>query len=86
MNIRNGILTVSTLVSTIFFPWPLTAMLALAASFFEPLVPLSAGIFADVLYYVPQDGSMPVFTLFGLAFSLIAVFVRARLREGIIWR
>lgn len=85
MSTRNGILTVSAFVSTLLFPWPLSAALALIASLFEPLVPFAVGIFADALYYVPQEGSIPSFALFGLAASLLAFFVRARLRESIIW-
>ena len=81
--IRNGALTVSTFVSVIFFPWPLSVLLALVVSFFEPLVPLAAGIFADTLYYAPQAG-IPVFTLYGLALSVIAGAVRSRLSASII--
>ncbi len=82
--IRNGILTVATFVSVVLFPWPLSVLLALVASLFEPLVPLAAGLFADALYYAPSAGRMPVFALYGLALTLAAVFVRSRLRAGII--
>ncbi len=75
-------LTFSTFASTIFFPWPFTALLALAASFAEPLVPLAVGLFTDTLYYVPHAGSFPFFTLYGAMFSTIAFFVRSRLRVG----
>ncbi|MFZ3044168.1 MAG: hypothetical protein WA058_03655 [Minisyncoccia bacterium] len=81
--IRNGILTVSTFISALLFPWPLTALLAFVASFFEPLVPLAAGLFADTLYYVPHSGSWPVFTLYGLVFSILAFLVRRQLRSSI---
>jgi len=81
--IKNGILTVSTFVSAVLFPWPLTALLALVASFFEPLVPLAAGLFADTLYYAPQAGALPTFTLYGLLLSIIAVLVRGQLRASI---
>lgn len=82
--IRNGISTVATFVSVMLFPWPLTALLAFAASFFEPLVPFAAGLFADTLYYVPRAGTLPAFTLYGLALSIIAVVVHSQLRTGII--
>lgn len=82
--IRNGILTFTTLASTIFFPWPLTALLAFVASFFEPLVPLAAGVFADTLYYSPAEGGFPIFSLYGLALTAGAVFVRSRMRTGTI--
>lgn len=81
--IKSGLLTVSTFVSVVLFPWPFTALLALATSLSEPLVPLAAGLFADTLYYAPQAGGLPVFTLYGAAISLIAVFVRRWLRASI---
>lgn len=79
-----GILTIATFLSVIFSPWPFTALLAVVSSFVEPLLPLAAGLFADTLYYTPQAGTLPLFTLSGLALSLIATFVRNRLRAGII--
>lgn len=77
-----GILTISTLASAILFPWPLTALLALAAVPFEPLVPLAAGLFVDTLYYAPQAHAVPLFTLCGAAVTAIAFFVRSRLATG----
>jgi hypothetical protein len=82
--IRNGILTVSSFISVVLFPWPLSALLALVAAFFEPLVPVAAGLFADTLYYAPQAGAWPVFTLYGLVVSSVIVLVRSRLSTGII--
>lgn len=79
-----GILTILTFVSTILFPWPLTAILSLAISMFEPLVPLSIGLFADTLYYTPVSGSMPVFTFYGALATALAFIVRSRLSTGII--
>lgn len=80
--IRNGILTIATFVSVLFFPWPLSALLALIASCFEPLVPLAAGLFADTLYYAPSAGALPTFTLYGLVVSIVAALVRSRLRAS----
>ena len=82
--IRNGILTVCTFISVILFPWPLTILLALATSFFEPMVPLAVGVFADTLYYASGTGGWPVYTLYGLAVSIIAAFVRSQLRASTI--
>lgn len=79
-----GTLTIITFISTVLFPWPLTALLALAASAFEPLVPLSIGLFADTLYYVPSPGSFPVFTLYGALAAALAFIVRSRLKTSII--
>lgn len=79
-----GLLTLSTFVSVVLFPWPLTVLLALASALLEPLVPLAAGLFADTLYYTPQTGILPLFTLYGAAFSAAAFFVRSRLVTGTI--
>lgn len=82
VNIRNGILTVSTFISAAIFPWPATALLALVASFMEPFVPFAVGIFMDALYYAPSAGAWPTATLYGLALSIIAVLVRRKLRTS----
>lgn len=79
-----GSLTVLTFISTVFLPWPFTALLALSASVFEPLVPLAAGLFADTLYYTPQAGILPLFTFAGALLTAVAFFVRNRLKTGII--
>lgn len=79
-----GVLAISTLVSVLFFPWPLTASLALVSSLVEPLVPLAAGLFADTLYYTPHAGTVPLFTLLGAVVTVIALFVRSRLKASII--
>ena len=79
-----GTFTIISLVSVIFFPWPLTALLALVAAFTEPLVPLAIGLFADTLYYAPSAGAWPFFTLAGAAATTIALLVRSRLRASTI--
>lgn len=81
-----GILTIIAFVSTVLLPWPLTVFLALVTAFFEPLVPLAVGLFADTLYFVPQAGGIPIFTIYGVVIATIAFFVRSRLSEGIISR
>lgn len=71
--------TVLTFLSALFFPWPLTALLALLVALSEPWVPLAAGIFADTLYYAH---GMPLFALSGALVSALAFFVRSRLPTG----
>lgn len=78
-----GTLTLAPFLSAILFPWPLTVLLALAASFFEPLVPLAAGLFVDTLYYAPQSGALPLSTFYGALATTLAFLVRARLKTGI---
>ncbi|MDP1689621.1 MAG: hypothetical protein Q8L52_00205 [bacterium] len=82
--IRSGLFTVSTFISVVFFPWPFTVLLAFIASFLEPLVPFAAGLFADTLYYAPGAGMFPVFTLYGLALSIISALVRSQIRTSTI--
>lgn len=79
-----GALTILSFVSTVLFSWPLSVIIALAAAFFEPMVPLAVGLFADTLYYTPQASAIPAFTLYGAIVTAIAFFVRSRLSTGII--
>lgn len=80
------ILTFSALVSALLFPWPMTALFALSISLLEPLVPLSAGLLTDTLYYAPHSGALPLFTIFGAIATALAFFVRSRLSKGSIGR
>lgn len=79
-----GLLTVLSFVSTILFPWPLSVLLVIISSLYVPLVPFAVGIFADTLYYTPQESFLPFFTMIGAIVSGIAVFVRSRLSASII--
>lgn len=81
-----GTLTIICFVSTVLFPWPLTVLLSLAAASLEPLVPLAVGLFADTLYYSPQAGALPIFTLCGVFIAGVAFFVRGRLLASSIER
>lgn len=83
MTLRNGILTLSSFVSAVLFPWPFTALLVVVTSFGEPLVPLAIGIFVDTLYYAPQSGALPLFTFYGCIVSILAILVRHQLRSSI---
>jgi len=79
---KRGIFTLLTFISVILFPWPLTAILTLAPSFYVPLLPLAVGIFSDSLYYVPQASTLPLGTLFGAVATGAAFFVRSRLQAS----
>lgn len=81
-----ALLAFTSLTSVVFFPWPFTVFLALISAFTEPLVPLAVGICFDAFYYTPSAHSIPLFTLGGAAATAIALFVRSRLRAGIINR
>ena len=79
-----GIFTFLSFFSTIFFPWIFTVVLALVTSLLEPLIPLAIGLFADTLYYSPSAEIIPFFTLYGAIASIVASFVRSRLKTSII--
>lgn len=79
-----AILAFSTMVAVAIFPWSVAAFLALASSIFEPILPLSAGLFADVLYYEPRAGALPFFTLGGAVATALAFIVRKLLRASTI--
>ena len=78
-----GVLTLSTLASAIFFPWPYTVLLGFASALAVPLLPLAAGILVDLSYHAPAAGP-PLGTIVGAAVSIIALLVRKRLKPGII--
>lgn len=78
----HGLLTLLAFVSAVFFPWPLTALVALIAAAGEPLVPLAVGLFADTLYYAPSSSHLPLSTLLGAVATALAFFVRSRLRTS----
>ena len=75
---------VLSFVAVVFFPWPLTVLLALLLAAFEPLVPLALGIFADTLYYLPHGSFFPHFTFWGLLVTIVAFFVRSRLKASLV--
>lgn len=79
-----AVLAFLALASSALLPWPLAAFLALASSAVEPLLPLSAGLFIDVLYYEPRAGALPLFTIGGAVATVLALIVRNRLRVGTI--
>ncbi len=76
--------TLLAFFSTLFFPWPFTACLAVGVALYEPLVPFAVGLFADTLYYAPHGGTLPFFTFSGALITLAAFFVRSRLKTSLV--
>lgn len=76
--------TVAAFLSALFFPWPLTACLALSVSITEPLVPFAVGLFVDTLHYSSGAAKIPLFTIWGALVTILAFFVRSRLKTSII--
>ncbi|MCX6786979.1 MAG: hypothetical protein NTY93_00400 [Candidatus Kaiserbacteria bacterium] len=81
-----GLLVFFVFISIVFLPWPFAVALTLISSFFIPLLPLAAGLFADTLYYTPHAGLLPFFTLYGVIATIIIFFVRSRLKTSTIGR
>lgn len=77
---------VFALISAFIFPWIFTAGIAFFAALWIPLLPLAVGILLDVLYYAPQAHWFPLGTVSGALVTLVAHFVRTRLKAGIIDR
>jgi hypothetical protein len=78
-------MTCGTLLATIFFPWPLAVLLAVGFSLAVPLLPVTAGIFLDTLYYMHSAaGILPLFTLMGALVTCGAYLVRSQLKTSII--
>lgn len=69
-------------LSLFLFPWPLTAVLAVGASFAFPLAALALGLAADALYY-PGTG-IPYATLLGLAVMVFSYFVQQFAKRNIL--
>lgn len=77
-----GFATVAAFFSVVFFPWPVTVVVTLAAAIVVPLVPLAVGIFADTLYYTPHVFSLPLGTIIGALVTVLAFFFRKRFRSA----
>lgn len=77
-----GVLLALALVSALAFPWPLTAAIAVAASFYEPLIAFAAGVAADAMYYSVHAARLPYLTVGGALVSVAVVFVRSRLKTS----
>lgn len=75
------LLPLLALVSLITFPWPYTVLLTLAGTFFMPYLPALIGISTDVLYAVPH-AVVPLWSLVGIMATVVALFVRSRLKTG----
>jgi hypothetical protein len=60
------------LISILFFPVGVSIVAVLVAAFVSPLIPLGAGILAEVLYGAPHAASAPWYLMWGILGSLIA--------------
>ncbi|MDB5265120.1 MAG: hypothetical protein JWN64_691 [Parcubacteria group bacterium] len=71
------------LLSAFFFPWPVTLIVTLVASYFMPPVALGIGVLCDLLYFVPGPGQYPMATILGVVglvfMFLVQGFVKTRI-------
>lgn len=73
--------SVLVLVSSLYLPWQCTAVLAIVAGMWDPIVPLAAGILIDTLYAVPTAHVYPLASLAGAAATALLFLVRRQLRS-----
>lgn len=83
--IRSVLVLAAGAASLLWFPWPLTLLIALGAALVEPLAPLFFGLLADALYYapLPSGSPLPLYSFLGLALVPLLYGVRARLLASI---
>lgn len=74
-------LIILPLISVFFFPWQLTALLAVVAAAFFPPILLITGVLFELLYGV---SGIPYALIIGLVAFLIARFVRFFVKARII--
>lgn len=74
------VLTILALIAPFVFPWPLTAVLALLASYFLPPVALLVGALMEFLYGV---GGVPYALIAGLLGSLFMYGVQKLVKARI---
>ena len=72
-------------ISLSLFPWPLTVLLAILAGWYEPLIPVSIGLLADMLYMNASVSCLPVWSLAGVLVSAVTSYVRSQMRTGMMY-
>jgi hypothetical protein len=79
-------LPVLALFSLFFVPAPLSTVLIAASAFVLPFSALALGVFADVLYFSPYPGALPLWSIGGFVAMLLALlvhrFVKTRIMEA----
>ena len=75
---------IAALISLFWLPWPLTIVLLILVSAYEPLAAAGLGLFADVLYFAHGVYGFPYMTVLGVCIALIAFFVRKFVEARII--
>jgi hypothetical protein len=77
-----GALVAGAFLSLLWLPWFCTAGIAVMGALFVPLLPAALGVLYDALYGAPHG--FPLATALGAVCTAGALFVRTRLRTGII--
>lgn len=79
-------LPVVALLALFFVPAPLSVVLIAASAFVLPFSALALGVCADVLYFSPHPGALPLWSMGGLVATLLALlvhrFVKTRIMEA----
>lgn len=73
---------VMAVLSLVWFPYPYTVLLSIAASIYVPWFALGMGILADLLYL--PAGMVPWASIGGLVLSALALFVHRFIKTRMI--
>lgn len=73
---------VMSVLSLVWFPYPYTVILSIAASIYVPWFAFGMGILADLLYL--PAGMLPWASVGGLALSALALFVHRFIKTRMI--
>jgi len=74
-------LVFAALIAPFFFPWQLSVLLSIAASFFFPPAAILSGVLLDALYSGAHG--FPYFTPLGVVISVVAYFVQQFMKTRI---
>jgi hypothetical protein len=68
------IVIIVALIGIFIFPYPLTAVLTVAAAIASPLAGLALGIITDSVYFTSTNALLPLASIVGLLATLAAFF------------
>jgi len=63
------------LISLFIFPWQVSVLAIVVASFFVPPAGIALGLIGDLVYYTPGAAFAPYFSLFGIASFALSLLV-----------
>ncbi len=80
------VIPILTLFALFFVPALLSVLLIATSALVLPFSALALGVFADVLYFSPHPGALPLWSIGGLCATILALlvhrFVKTRIMEA----